>query len=221
MLFHASVSENIAYGQPGASEAEIIAAAQQAHIDVFIRRLPQGYDTILEEGGIGLSGGQRQCLAIARAILRRAPLLLLDEPTVGLDAQSEYLVVEALERLMAGCTTLVSAHRLSTIQRADLILVLNKGRIVEAGTPADLLATHGHYHRFYTLQFSRSPVQPDCSPFNGDGPTQHGQGPVPRRQFKQARPFSHDEPVQTSSPSLARGLELVGGSAYGGERRRS
>src|SRR5260370_30526848 len=99
---------------------------------------------MLEEGGVGLSGGQRQRLAIARAILRQAPLLLLDEPTVGLDAQSEQLVVEALERLMAGRTTLVSAHRLSTIQRADLILVLDKGRIVETGHPAHPPAVCGH-----------------------------------------------------------------------------
>jgi len=188
MLFRASVRENIAYGRPGASEAEVIAAAQQAYADEFIRRLPQGYDTMLEEGGVGLSGGQRQRLAIARAILRQAPLLLLDEPTVGLDAQSEQLVVAALERLMAGRTTLVSAHRLSTIQRADLILVLYKGRIVEAGTPAQLLAVHGHYYQFYTLQFGAqepwSPVQPEVSPFNDTGPVLYSHQAVARRQFK-------------------------------------
>ena len=188
MLFRASVRENIAYGRPGASEAEVIAAAQQAYADEFIRRLPQGYDTMLEEGGVGLSGGQRQRLAIARAILRQAPLLLLDEPTVGLDAQSEQLVVAALERLMAGRTTLVSAHRLSTIQRADLILVLDKGRIVEAGTPAQLLAVRGHYYQFYTLQFGAqepwSPVQPEVSPFNDTGPVLYLHEAVPRRQFK-------------------------------------
>jgi len=188
MLFRASVRENIAYGRPGASEAEIIAAAHQASADVFIRRLPQGYDTILEEGGVGLSGGQRQCLAIARAILRQAPLLLLDEPTVGLDAQSEQLVVAALERLMAGRTTLVSAHRLSTIQRADLILVLDKGHIVEAGTSAQLLAVCGHYYQFYTLQSGAleplSPVQPEVSPFNCKRPVLYSHMAVPRRQFK-------------------------------------
>ena len=188
MLFRASVRENIAYGRPWASEAEIIAAAQQAYADEFIRRLPQGYDTILEEHGVGLSGGQRQRLAIARAILRQAPLLLLDEPTVGLDAQSEQLVVEALERLMAGRTTLVSAHRLSTIQRADLILVLDKGQIVEAGTPAQLLAARGYYYQFYTLQFGMkeplTPVQPEVSPFNSNGPLLHRHRAAPRRQFK-------------------------------------
>ncbi len=188
MLFRASVRENIAYGRPEASEAEVIAAAQQAYADEFIRRLPQGYDTLLEEHGVGLSGGQRQRLAIARAILRQAPLLLLDEPTVGLDAQSEQLVVEALERLMAGRTTLVSAHRLSTIQRADLILVLDKGQIVEAGPPAQLLAARGHYYQFYTLQLGTkeplSPVTSEVNLFNYKGPALRALKATPRRQFK-------------------------------------
>jgi ATP-binding cassette, subfamily B, bacterial len=152
MLFRASVRENIAYGRPEATDAEIVAAARAANADGFIRRLPQGYDTILEERGVGLSGGERQRLAIARAMVRQAPLLLLDEPTVGLDARSEQSVVEALERLMVGRTTLVSAHRLSTIQRADLILVIEDGRIVEAGTPAQLLAARGSYYQLYALQ---------------------------------------------------------------------
>ncbi len=199
MLFRASVRENIAYGRPEASEAEIVAAAQQAHADAFLRRLPQGYDTLLEEHGIGLSGGQRQCLAIARAILRQAPLLLLDEPTVGLDAQSEQLVVKALERLMVGRTTLVCAHRLSTIQRADLVLVLEKGQIVEAGTPTELLTARGHYYRFYTLQCCVrepwSPVQSNASPFSSDEPIPIRHRPGAQHQFKQASPFSSDEPI--------------------------
>ena len=161
MLFRASVRENIAYGRPQASEAEIIAAAQAAYADTFIRQLPQGYETILEERGVGLSGGERQRLAIARAMVRQAPLLLLDEPTVALDAQAEQIIVQALERLMVGRTTLVIAHRLSTIQRADLVLVIDKGRIVEAGTPAELLAARGHYYQLYTLQFqAQEPVSP-------------------------------------------------------------
>lgn len=161
MLFRASVYENIAYGRPQATEAEIIAAAQAAYADTFIRQLPQSYQTILEERGVGLSGGERQRLAIARAMLRQAPLLLLDEPTVALDAQAEQIIVQALERLMVERTTLVVAHRLSTIQRADLVLVLDKGRIVEAGTPAELLAAHGHYYQLYTLQFqTREPASP-------------------------------------------------------------
>ncbi|GAC1344884.1 MAG: ABC transporter ATP-binding protein [Ktedonobacteraceae bacterium] len=153
MLFRASVRENIAYGRPQATEAEIIAAARAANADEFICRLPQGYDTILEERGIGLSGGERQRIAIARAMVRRAPLLLLDEPTVGLDAISEQSVVKALERLMVGRTTVVSAHRLSTIQKADHILVIDDGRIVESGTSAQLLAERGYYYRLYALQF--------------------------------------------------------------------
>ena len=152
MLFRASIRENIAYGRPDASLAEIIAAARAANADGFIRRLPQGYDTILEERGVGLSGGERQRLAIARAMVRQAPILLLDEPTVGLDAKSEQTVVEALERLMVGRTTLVSAHRLSTIQRADLVLVIDGGRIIEAGTPSQLLAVRGSFYQLYSLQ---------------------------------------------------------------------
>ncbi|MCL4543882.1 MAG: ABC transporter ATP-binding protein/permease [Chloroflexi bacterium] len=152
MLFHTSVRENIAFGRPEATAAEVVAAASAAQADEFIQRLPQGYDTILEERGGGLSGGERQRLAIARAMIRRAPLLLLDEPTVGLDAQSEELVVRALERLMVGRTTLVVAHRLSTIRNADLVLVIDHGRIVEANTPAGLLATGGYFSRLHTLQ---------------------------------------------------------------------
>ena len=152
MLFRASIRENIAYGRPEATNAEIAAAARAANADSFIRRLPQGYDTILEERGVGLSGGERQRLAIARAMVRQAPILLLDEPTVGLDAQSEQTVVEALERLMVGRTTLVSAHRFSTIQRADLVLVIDGGCIIEAGTPAQLLAARGAYYQLYSLQ---------------------------------------------------------------------
>lgn len=155
MLFRASIRENIAYGRPDATEEEILAAAKAANADGFIRRLPQGYDTVLEERGSGLSGGERQRIAIARAMVRQAPILLLDEPTVGLDAQSEESVVEALERLMIGKTTIVSAHRLSTIQKADLILVIDDGRIVEMGTPAALLAMRGHYYHLYELQFRR------------------------------------------------------------------
>lgn len=158
MLFRASVRENIAYGKPHATDAEIVAAAQAANADEFIRRLPHGYDTILEERGVGLSGGERQRLAIARAVVRQAPLLLLDEPTVGLDARVEQSVVEALERLIVGRTTLVSAHRLSTIQRADLILVIDGGRIVEAGTPAQLIAARGPYYQLYALQAQARPI---------------------------------------------------------------
>lgn len=158
MLFRASVRENIAYGRPQATEAEIIAAARAANAHEFIIHLPQGYDTILEERGIGLSGGERQRIAIARAMIRKASILLLDEPTTGLDAVSEQSVVEALDRLMNGRTTFVSAHRLTTIQRADLVLVIDHGRVVEAGTPARLLAARGYYYRLYAAQFNLQDV---------------------------------------------------------------
>lgn len=170
MLFRASIRENIAYGKPEATEAEILAAARAANADDFIRRLPGGYDTVLEERGVGLSGGERQRLAIARAMVRQAPLLLLDEPTVGLDAQVEQSVVEALERLMVGRTTLVSAHRLSTIRRADLILVIDHGRIIEAGTPEQLLAAQGAYYRLYSIQAQIRPLSQAFSSQEGSVP---------------------------------------------------
>ncbi len=163
MLFRASVRENIAYGCPQATDEEIVTAAIAANAHDFITGLPQGYNTILEERGVGLSGGERQRIAIARAMVRQAPLLLLDEPTVGLDAQSEASVVQALERLMAGRTTIISAHRLSTIQRADCIIVVDKGRIVEIGKPADLLAQRGYYYRLYALQFHLQDQTPTSS----------------------------------------------------------
>ena len=154
-IFAASAAENIGFGRPGASAAEIEAAARDAHADEFIRRLDGGYDAMLGERGITLSGGQRQRVAIARAILRDAPVLLLDEATSALDAESETLVQTALERLMKGRTTLVIAHRLATVLKADRILVVDGGRIVEEGTHASLVARNGTYARLARLQFDR------------------------------------------------------------------
>jgi ATP-binding cassette subfamily B protein/subfamily B ATP-binding cassette protein MsbA len=151
-LLPLSVAENIAYGRPGATRAEIVAAAKAANAHDFIEQLPQGYDTLLGERGATLSGGQRQRLTIARAILKDAPILILDEPTSALDAVTERQVMEALERLMAGRTTLVIAHRLSTIRRADRIVTLDQGRIVETGTHDELIAREGPYRRFYLAQ---------------------------------------------------------------------
>jgi ATP-binding cassette subfamily B protein len=152
-VFAASVADNIRFGRPDASDADVARAAELAQADEFIRRLPQGFDTPIGERGITLSGGQRQRIAIARAILRDAPLLLLDEATSSLDAESETLVQAALERLMQGRTTLVIAHRLATVLSCDRILVMNQGRIVEEGTHAALAAAGGLYARLAKLQF--------------------------------------------------------------------
>ena len=153
VLFYGTIRDNIAYGRPEATQEEIAAAATAANADEFIRLLPNGYDTIVGERGATLSGGQRQRIAIARAIIRNAPILLLDEPTTGLDASSESLVVEALTRLMAGRTSIIIAHRLSTIARADLILVLEAGEIVERGSHKQLLMANGRYAELFRLQF--------------------------------------------------------------------
>ncbi len=153
VIFSADALENIRYGRPQASESEVIAAAQAAQAHGFLSELPQGYQTFLGERGVRLSGGQRQRIAIARAILKDAPLLLLDEATSALDTESERLVQQALETAMRGRTTIVVAHRLSTVQRADLIVVMDEGRIVEQGRHADLLARGGLYARLARLQF--------------------------------------------------------------------
>jgi ABC-type multidrug transport system fused ATPase/permease subunit len=153
-LFDATVAENIAFGRhPDATRAEIEAAAREANADGFIAALEQGYDTPLGEGGARLSGGQRQRIAIARAMLRDAPVLLLDEATSALDAEAEERVIEALERLMAGRTTIVIAHRLATVRRAHRICVMEDGRVVEAGTHDILVAKGGLYARLAALQF--------------------------------------------------------------------
>ncbi len=152
-LFAQSIAGNIAYGAPQANRASIEAAARAAEADGFIRALPQGYDTLVGERGVTLSGGQRQRIAIARAILRDAPVLLLDEATSALDAENEVAVQRALEGVMRNRTTLVIAHRLATVLKADRILVLDQGRIVEEGTHADLVAKGALYARLAQLQF--------------------------------------------------------------------
>jgi ATP-binding cassette, subfamily B, bacterial len=151
-LLPLSVADNIAYGRPGAGEEEIVAAAVAANADGFIRRLPHGYETLIGERGATLSGGERQRLAIARALLKDAPVVILDEPTSALDAETEALVLEALARLMDGRTTFLIAHRLSTIRGADRIAVVEQGRIVESGTPQELLASGGRYRLLHGLQ---------------------------------------------------------------------
>ncbi len=157
-LFADTVRENIRYGAPDASDADIEKAAKLAYADKFITALPDGYETHLGERGITLSGGQRQRIAIARAILRDAPVLLLDEATSALDAESEREVQKALERVMEGRTTLVIAHRLATVQRADRILVLNEGLIAEQGSHGELRKKRGVYARLADLQFAADAV---------------------------------------------------------------
>ncbi|MDH1143910.1 ABC transporter transmembrane domain-containing protein [Pseudomonas mosselii] len=153
-LFRGTVEANIRYGRPDASLAEVEAAARSAHADEFIAQLPQGYQTLLGEGGVGLSGGQRQRLAIARALLVDAPILLLDEATSALDAQSEHLIQQALPLLMAGRTTLVIAHRLATVQHADRIAVIDKGRLAAVGSHRQLIEQSPLYARLAALQFN-------------------------------------------------------------------
>jgi ATP-binding cassette subfamily B protein len=153
-LFADTVAANIAYGAKDASRGEIEAAAKTAFAHDFVVALPQGYDTMLGEGGVTLSAGQRQRIAIARAVLRNAPILLLDEATSALDSESETLVQKALDTIMEGRTTLVIAHRLATVVRADRILVLDHGRLVEEGTHQSLIGKGGVYKRLAELQFA-------------------------------------------------------------------
>ena len=153
VLFHAPVWQNIAYGKPEATRGEILKAAELANASEFVEKLPDGYNTVVGERGMTLSGGQRQRIAIARAIIRNTPILILDEPTSDLDASSEKLVFEALDRLMEGKTTIVIAHRLSTVRKADVIFVVKDGDIVETGKHDDLLQRGGLYSELYRLQY--------------------------------------------------------------------
>jgi subfamily B ATP-binding cassette protein MsbA len=157
ILFGGTILDNIRYGNRAATEEEVAAASRAAHAHDFIMSFPDKYQTIVGEKGINVSGGQRQRIAIARAIVKNPRILLLDEATSALDSESERLVQEALEQLMKGRTTFVIAHRLTTIQRADRILVLNKGRLVETGTHAELMDRKGLYQYLYTLRLIELP----------------------------------------------------------------
>lgn len=158
VLFNDTVAYNISYGKPDATDAEIEEAARIAFADEFIKELPNGYETLVGERGTFLSGGQRQRIAIARAVLVNAPVLILDEATSALDTESEQLVQKALNYLMENRTSIVIAHRLSTIRRADLIVAMQKGKIIESGTHDELLAKGGIYKKLYELQFAGEEV---------------------------------------------------------------
>lgn len=163
-LFHDTVYNNIAYGRFGnVSEAEVIAAAKASYAMEFIEKLPNGFNSLIGENGVLLSGGQRQRIAIARAILKDAPILILDEATSSLDTESERYIQAALDELMKSRTTLVIAHRLSTVEHADKIIVMNEARIVEMGNHEELLAQNGHYARLYRMQFKDAPVVLDAA----------------------------------------------------------
>jgi len=153
ILFHNTIRYNIALDKPNVTGAEIEAAAKHAHALEFIKDKPLGYETIVGDKGINLSGGQQQRVAIARAVLKDAPILVLDEATNQLDSVVEHAVQSALEKLMEGRTTICIAHRLATIKKADLIVVLESGRIVESGTHAELIQAQGVYCKLYKLQF--------------------------------------------------------------------
>jgi len=169
VLFHDTVRANVAYGMPDASDADIVRAARAAYAHDFVSALPNGYDTVVGERGTQLSGGQRQRLSIARAILRDPPILVFDEATSALDNESERLVQAAIERLLEGRTVFVVAHRLSTVQRADQIVVLDRGRVVENGDHATLLARGGLYRRLHDLQFADSPTAAEALEVSGAG----------------------------------------------------
>jgi len=164
VLFNDTIEYNIAYGRPGASKDEIVAAARAAHIHDFVSRLPDGYQTMVGERGLKLSGGEKQRVAIARTLLKRPAILVFDEATSALDSKTERVIQAELEAIAAGRTTLVIAHRLSTIVNADQIVVLDGGRVVERGTHAQLLAAGGAYARLWELQARHEAPARETSP---------------------------------------------------------
>ena len=153
-LFHGTIRDNLRYGNPEASEAELLAVARDAHVDHFVRSLPGGYDMVLDEAATNMSQGEKQLLTIARAMLAKTPMLILDEATSSVDTRTEVLIQQAMDRLMQHKTSFVIAHRLSTIRDADLILVVKDGNVIEQGTHDELLAQSGFYAELYQSQFA-------------------------------------------------------------------
>jgi prepilin-type N-terminal cleavage/methylation domain-containing protein len=209
IIFSATIAENIAFGRPGATRQQIETAARQAQLDEFIRSLPEGYDTELGERGVNLSGGQRQRLAIARAFIKDAPILVLDEPTSSLDSQTEESLLEALYALMQGRTTIIIAHRLSTVRMADRIVVLDKGRVVEEGPHRELIDADTLYRRLYLIQQDAAhdgmngrarPVAEIAPEFETDFGREDN--------AIEESPGEHDRPA-TVSPAARRGFTLV------------
>ena len=152
VLFSGTIADNIRYGRLGATMDEIVAAAKSANAHDFIERLPDGYQTEIGERGVRLSGGERQRICVARAFLKDAPILILDEPTSSIDSKTEAIILDALDELMVGRTTFMIAHRLSTVRHADLIATLDRGRLVEQGTHDELIARAGLYHQMHEVQ---------------------------------------------------------------------
>ncbi len=200
-LFTGSIRDNIEYGLPGASDAEIVAAAQASHVDHFVRALPAGYATMLGNDGDSLSRGQRQLISIARAQLAGRSILILDEATSSVDSRTEIQIRQAMARLRQGRTSLVIAHRLSTVRDADLILVMDHGRIVEQGKHQELMAEERHYTRLYRTQFAgreqlEAALEPDCEP--GRGRCCHFSRHL-EAQYRQFRSPVRTAPAATSS----------------------
>jgi ABC-type multidrug transport system fused ATPase/permease subunit len=151
-LFHGSIKDNILFGKPNATEEEVIRAAKIANVDEFVSKMPEGYDTLIGERGVKLSGGQKQRISIARAVLKDSPILILDEATSSIDTETEMLIQQALQRLIAGRTTVIIAHRLSTVRNVNKIVALEGNTITEMGTHEELLQKQGLYHKLYTVQ---------------------------------------------------------------------